>query len=156
MADANETAPVRVKKSILRNPAALAVTLCLAVGGILLTIALSIGGSYYLSLTAIHHQAAINAAATKERTKIMQQQKISQDQASIQGSVPVCVAFKKLSDVQGSHGTTSATYGEHLEGALKSVYASTHCDLLLRLVREKAPVETIIKDLRKADDGPKV
>lgn len=53
--------------------------------------------------------------------------------AQVKSSVPVCMALLKLSQVHGSHGTSSATYGLHLEAALQRVYKTSGCPAVLAL-----------------------
>jgi len=58
--------------------------------------------------------------------------------AQLKGSVPVCMALRKLAGVHGTHGTSSATYGANLEVALRLVYKSSGCPKVLALTAPPA------------------
>lgn len=55
-------------------------------------------------------------------------------QAAIKGAIPECMALLKLSLIRGTHGTSSATYGIHLEAGFRNVYVTSGCPKILAAV----------------------
>jgi hypothetical protein len=89
-----------------------------------------------------HNVGRAAAAQRAEQRQFEAGQRASQAaarQAQLKASVPVCMALLKLSEIHGSHGTTSATYGIHLETGLKNVYKSSGCPKVLELAGTPAP-----------------
>lgn len=52
-------------------------------------------------------------------------------QLQIKAAIPECRALRDLAAVQGSHGNGSATYGQHLESAIRKVYDTSGCKAIL-------------------------
>lgn len=106
---------------------------------ILIACVLVVGGG---NLWATHDQTDAGIAAQRaEQQRYEHGQQVDAArarQAQVKGAVPVCMALLKLSEVRGSHGTTSATYGIHLETAFQGVYRASGCPKILATVTPPA------------------
>jgi len=81
------------------------------------------------------HEAHRSAAAQRaEQQRYERGQRADQQrtrQASLKAAIPLCMALQKVAAVRGTHGTSSATYGQHLEAALGQLYRSSQCQKIL-------------------------
>lgn len=55
-----------------------------------------------------------------------------QQAAQLKAAIPLCKALHHLAQIQGTHGTSGATYGANLQAGLQQVYATTQCPKLLK------------------------
>lgn len=124
------------------RPVAMAVVASLSAFILLFVLAVSIGGSYALTLHAIHVQQAADAnLKAREAT------------AQIRTAVPTCRAINSM-DV-ASHipppdfpQPPQNTYDKRLSAAIHSVNVSSHCPLILRDVAQHVPYTTILRQIQ--------
>lgn len=103
-------------------------TLAVGIGLIALGVVLVgavIGGSYFLTIyTAGRTARQIEAA----RAAVLARQQ----QGQIAGALRECDALHGLAMVKGTHGTSGATYGAHLQAGFEDVYVASGCPALLQ------------------------
>jgi hypothetical protein len=58
-----------------------------------------------------------------------------QHAAQEKAAIPVCMALLHLSQVQGTHGDSGATYGQNLQAAFQQVYRATNCPHVMKAAR---------------------
>lgn len=117
----------------------LAVLLSLVVVAFVLSVALAIGGSYLLTISAIHHQQT-NEQELKQR----------EAESSIRTAIPTCNALVEMDDAKVGASNASNdphSYGHNLARAITDVVATTQCRMLLREVAEHKSFSQIAKDL---------
>jgi hypothetical protein len=74
----------------------------------------------YVGYQHRQHQASLQKAAAVQAS------------AQAKAAIPTCRALLHLSQIQGSHGDSGATYGQNLEAGFRQVYAATNCPLILK------------------------
>lgn len=119
----------------LQSPIALAVVISIATVAFILAVPSAIGVSFLITQNQIKHNTqqieqvqrqSVIKAATLER-----QAKVRAARVQIASAIPTCRTLKSLAEIQGSHGTGSATYGAHLETGIKALYYKGTCPAIL-------------------------
>lgn len=118
------------------NPISLAVAVSLAVVAFVMTCALAIGGSYALTVHALHTaQAAQNSVGLRDQT------------AQIRESVPICRALVEMDNA--SVAGTNGAYEKRLAAAIHDFARYSKCRLLLQLVAQDKPFTVILQRLKR-------
>jgi len=120
---------------LFQTPTGIAVAASLFIIGVILSIAIAIGGSYLLTIHTINVQKAAAAAlATREK------------ESSVRTAIPTCEALIQMDNAKNGASNASSdpnSYGHKLARAITAVVADTGCRKLVMEVKAGVPIAKI-------------
>src|ERR1700729_1541975 len=125
-------------RKVFQTPTGIAVAICLAFLGVLLSIGLAIGGSYLLTLHTIDVQKA-QAAALAVREK----------ESGVPTAIPTCRALIQMDDAKNGAVNASSSpnsYGHRLAEAITNVVTDSGCRKLVYQIEHGVPILKIAED----------
>jgi hypothetical protein len=123
---------------LFETTTSIAVFISLVVTAIILSVSAAIGGSYLLTLQAIHTQK-VQAAALAVREK----------ESSVRTAIPTCKALIQMDDAKNGASNASQdpnSYGHRLAAAITTVVDDTGCRKLVYQVEHGVPILKIAEE----------